>query len=79
MILSMEWQGYLDTLNAGRRIEFPEMASCLAELFWGKSPGVALPCQSSVHVIWANYDNLTQSHCKGCFVRESFPKVGELL
>ena len=49
------------------------MIYCLAELFLGKSPRVALPWGSSyIHVIWVNYDNLTQSHCKGCLVRESF-------
>ena len=75
MTSDMNWfqKTLVDTPNAGSRTDSSKMTYCLAELFLGKSPRVALPWGSSnIHVIWVNYDNLTQSHCKGCSVRESF-------
>ena len=45
------------TPNGGSHIDSPEMASCLARVVY-----------ICIHVIWGNYNNLTQSRCKGCLV-----------
>ena len=65
------------TPNAGSRTDSPKMTHCLADLFLGKSPRVALPWGSSIQYTCFYVGKLWQPHPKGSPSRRCSIRIGE--